>query len=840
MPVAFCQFEPLESRRLLAGVTIVTHGYQLSGELPGWVSTMQQAIVVALGGSGATAKETISISPSATYYQFSSSSGPISNLNLSSRGEAVVVADWADASNDLLSSTSLPGLQIASSLRDSSNPMMPTGSTLAELPIHLIGHSRGASAIIEAAWKLAAAGIWVDHLTLLDPDPIIVDPTMYLPWNVTFCDNYYQDTFFGLSGESVSGARNWYLDELYHSDIHAFYHGTIDQWAYSDGDGINISSSWYSYPRSRTGMGFAYRSGGAASRPLSGIGWQFGGTGTRTSGTESGAQWPNIASVVSSQSSLRVGESANLSFVFGDRDSTSQVQFFLDDNENPYDDFAFRLGDAALPQSDFASSTFTWSSAGVAPGTYHIGAIVTDGTRRRISYSTQTQIILPAAPTGDYRIYFPEGFRSNTVNEYVPMVNPNAFAVSYTVIAHYEFGDRDQVIAQGVIPATTRAGITTTVRDDAAGALVRAEVPYALEIRSTGYLGAMLSHYDFDVATGEAFRSDVSRTWRFALVSKHSGASLDFVTIFNPNDQAVTVTWTVSVQSQAPISRTWNVEAQRRGGISFDSEPWVPSGDFAVVVTTSLPVIAALSHYEPPRGQGFITLGESSSGSASGAIPISPVDVPAAAFAEISNPLAFTQTVNLLLRTDDGTSLGSRQIVLAPFERSRVSAASLGLVAGVSGSLVYEGTAAVSVSFDGSDDSKGDSTGVPSGTRTSTRWLFADGYMNTSTAGNQHTEFMSLFNATNSVTNASLIYYFGDGTTRTISFSIPALMSRNIPIHTSTEVLGWAAAHGGQSWFSIEARATTGIIASMVHWDLFQRGGWSTMGTPVGAATLLT
>lgn len=424
MPVTCCQFETLEVRQLLAGVTVVTHGYEFWGYQPAWLSSMQSAIAGVLGGTNATVTENIDISEDADSYIFSGSGGALRNIAASTRAEAVVAVDWADASNDVLTiSTVSPAIQLAAALVTSHNPSLPSGNSLAELPLHLIGHSRGGSAIIEAAWKLAASGIWVDQLTLLDPDPIVIDPTMYLPWNVTFCDNYYQDTLFGLSGESVSGAHNRYLDFLYHSDIHAFYHGTIDLTANSDGadvDEISFGSNWYNASRPRTGMGFAYRSGGTATRPSDGISSQFGGAGARTSVAASGSQWPNIASVVSSQSSLRVGESANLSFVFGDRDSASQVQFFLDDNENPYDEFAFRLGDAALPQSDFASSTFTWSSAGVAPGTYHIGAIVTDGTRRRISYSTQTQVILPAATTGDYRIYFPEGFRSNDLTQ-VPL-----------------------------------------------------------------------------------------------------------------------------------------------------------------------------------------------------------------------------------------------------------------------------------------------------------------------------------------------------------------------------------------------------------------------------------
>ncbi len=81
------------------------------------------------------------------------------------------------------------------------------GRPLATLPLHLIGHSRGGSVVTEIARSLGKNGVWVDHVTTLDPVPVagFGDAAVTTWENVLYADNFYQQlgSFLIPTGQAV-------------------------------------------------------------------------------------------------------------------------------------------------------------------------------------------------------------------------------------------------------------------------------------------------------------------------------------------------------------------------------------------------------------------------------------------------------------------------------------------------------------------------------------------------------------------------------------------------------------------------------------------------------------
>ncbi|MDX2148468.1 MAG: hypothetical protein SFZ23_13195 [Planctomycetota bacterium] len=778
------------------------------------------------------------------------------------RGEASVVLDWAESSNNsvLFFQDDVATDHIARLTQrhfTEVEPNVGTGRPLGELPIHLIGHSRGGSVVMELARELGKRGIWIEQLTMLDPHPLeasdlatTLDPVIgRVPANVIFADNYWQEgrgwVFEDPSGRQADGAENYNLNPgdvtLDHDDVKAYYFATIDRTA-SAFEENSVAANWFTppMPGNRNSVGFAFSriAGGEGLRSRNGLHPSFGGLGARETLNFQGAQWPNAADLsLDLGTAILQGSRVTTSFAYGDRDSALNATLFLDRDENPYNDNWREVGSTNLDQADFARSNLSWSSGGVEPGEYRLAMRVTDGGRSRITYARQAVQVSPPMHA-EFRAFFPEGFRSDTVNEYIPLVNPNAFPVTYELIARYEFGERDGVIARGTLAPTSRGGVTTTERGRPSDALVRAGVPYALELRASAPLGAILSHYDFDVATGEAFRTDISQSWSFPEVVKapasDPGSVLDFITLYNPSDRDAVVTWTVMPDGQAPVSRSWSIGALRRGGISIDREDWIPTGRFSMLVTSSEAVIAALSHYEPSAGRGFVALGEDASSSRSGVIPIQATSPPTTPRVVLRSLSSETQQATLVLRSSDASAIETRQVTLLPNQRLDISLATFGVSSPFAGDLTFNAERPVIASVVSDDPDRGDALGSGALNRVATRWLFADAYMANQTAGTRHLERLNLVGLSPQIAEVEIRFLFGDSTVRSRSATLQPLRTLSLDLHEEPLILDWAAANGGQAWFSVEVLSSAPVGASLTHWDLNQFGGWLTLGTPIG------
>ncbi len=408
--------------------------------MPAWMTSMADAIDERLGEPAT--RVTTTVFPIAgvgtPLVALSAASG---NASQTSHGEVVVLLNWAAAAQG-----GVPVGWADYSTVEVVNAVMPelTKSSLIpgltrgiyELPIHLIGHSRGGSLVAELARRFAASGIWVDQVTTLDPRPrdsISGDAEMgTTPWPVTFADNYYQDWDWNfVDGEPVSGAADRYLpymdngyagrDFSNHSNVHLWYHGTIDTTGDApDGPATLLldsdRDSWYASGELRgANAGFGYSRIGGLSRtsdtspagdaPILGLHPLRGGSASRELTDVSQAVWPNVvAGGVSGAADgiLSAGDNAELTIRYWDADSSITIEAYLDTDTNPYNGYSpallASLTGPATPGRTTNDLSASINAAALQTGQFYVMLFATDAAGRRRVLPSLTSIAVEAAP----------------------------------------------------------------------------------------------------------------------------------------------------------------------------------------------------------------------------------------------------------------------------------------------------------------------------------------------------------------------------------------------------------------------------------------------------------
>jgi len=366
-------------------------------------------------------------------------------------GEIIVKLDWSQMAGGsaFYDISTYNVAQAASWVLLQTNSITELGGhALVEFPIHLVGHSRGGSLVNEMSRLLGTNGVWVDHLTTLDPHPLNNDGNVDLFYptgasaastyaNVLFRDNYWQDVpggFLDFNGEAVSGGYNRYLDGShlsggytivtsfapYHSNVHLWCHGTID-WrnpAFDNGASLTAAertSWWVPYEYQGVIAGFYYSLIGGGNRvstdqPL-GPGypaikdgcnqwWDFGaGTANnRTALPANNGNWPNLIKLNRTDTNQVVqGQTTSVKFFYQwAKPSTTNatVSFYLDDDLNPLNTNQKLLKQMNAPgtgASSVSSATvsLTLDATNAAPGYHAIYAKITGGGRTRYLYAPE-------------------------------------------------------------------------------------------------------------------------------------------------------------------------------------------------------------------------------------------------------------------------------------------------------------------------------------------------------------------------------------------------------------------------------------------------------------------
>jgi autotransporter-associated beta strand protein len=409
---------------LLAGVTLITHGF--SSDVNSWVTAMAEAVRVRPGLTLDQPRYRIDVTdvghdggPLTVTGTRLSGPAPASCTN---SPEIVVLLNWSDVAGSLpFGGYHRSTVDVAAAVAEqlvvpNFLPDLPT--PVAELPLHLIGHSRGASLVGELAKDLGAKGIWVDQVTTLDPHPVdgVREPFGGLNYgdaamtgwrNVVFWDNYWRTQVsnpLDFTGETITNVHDLQLNEAVltsggysyeHSDVHLWYHGTIDTSAgASDGD-ASVPASWYGgqHP-ARDASGYYYSRLLGGTRTAAGLSQELGGAAVRTDLNWAGAVWPNLmcTRLDVPDSHVAPGDLVRVAYWRQDYDSVATVTFYLDPDQNPYNGNEIEAAQQSVSQTGAAPVAGaldipTTSPSIVLGRSYHVSARLSDGPRTRYDYA---------------------------------------------------------------------------------------------------------------------------------------------------------------------------------------------------------------------------------------------------------------------------------------------------------------------------------------------------------------------------------------------------------------------------------------------------------------------
>ena len=437
-----CMAQPFEKQG--AGVTLIVHGWDPNGDQPAWMTSMADAIIERNGGVGHIASITVtgtkgSLTATCSDWDF--------NLSAQTHAEAVVLINWTAVANHLTSDVTAQ--EVAAAVAPRIYEPQSGQPALAELPLHLIGHSRGGGMVFEIARLLGLQGVEVDQVTALDPHPLTTaDPQGFTPTidtpiavyeNILFADNYYQ-TIEAPTGQYVNEAYNrlwtgmpggYHNESGYthtigtttynfsdHLNIILAYHGTIDMLIPTSNGEATMGATergWFNtYENGGENTGFKYSrqimcnrksedtpvpSGDAVEDGCHNDA-MIGGNGERESISWTTANWPNVIEVLIADdgdllepgsSSLENGQELQVVVVYRGNVNAGDIILYVDSDRNPYNNnnvatIVTRAVSATGPS--ISALAETWEVSGVTEEEkFYVYAEYNDGSKKNFLYS---------------------------------------------------------------------------------------------------------------------------------------------------------------------------------------------------------------------------------------------------------------------------------------------------------------------------------------------------------------------------------------------------------------------------------------------------------------------
>ena len=378
---------------------------------------------------------------------------------------------------------------------------------------------------------------------------------------------------------------------------------------------------------------------------------------------------------------------------------------------------------------------------------------------------------------------FPEGFRSSTTIERLDLLNLDTVNTNlFQVIVRYETGDRDSVIFTGSIAPHARFSLKINDFNAPSYNLVRSNVGYSFEIRSTRALSANLNHRDASTTIAESFQmlpriiTGQLQAWNLS-GGERGTLYRNYVVFESLTNQKVTVHMLIYPEGgAAPIYSGFPLEAYRRGGFAIHSLPGVPTGKFSVQLSATGPIVASMSQYKLGGGgntsDGSIALGSIGGGRAEGYLAAARIPTGGETHFEIEftvgSPAAITVNFEFIL--SDGTSIAGTPVVMAAGQRHRsydIHALNPSLpVDAYFSARYFTGNLFTPVAVTYRAEMNGDEMATPFQTITTRSVSFADGYLDPALIPNGMQETISVFNPYASNVNFlyDLYFTFADGT----------------------------------------------------------------------------
>ncbi|MCG3122899.1 MAG: hypothetical protein GIKADHBN_01303 [Phycisphaerales bacterium] len=459
------------------------------------------------------------------------------------------------------------------------------------------------------------------------------------------------------------------------------------------------------------------------------------------------------------------------------------------------------------------------------------------------------RIRVDAEPETFY-LYYPEGYASLLIREFVSVSNANDYDVRFSVKLRYEdtvAGQPDEtvVVSNLVVSAGARGGVTISNAEAGPAAGVQLYRPYSIIVESDGPLGATFSHYDFSSTLGDAFAETVSGTWNFARVERNPGAVYDFLLYYNPNPFDVNVLVTFYAPgSTVTIPQT--ISANKRLGLNVNDIATLPTGVFGATVVAAaanpadepnfIGIVASLSHYDVTNTAGFGYLGDPLGGSTKGAVPAFVQGSGVTGELYFFNPGVTQATVTL-----NGKYISAN---LPPLVRTipvpagsvvRFDGAALGVTANQPIGLSYTSSSPVVLATNQLQN--GDADATSAFTSGATKYFFGDAFINTVLAGSLYFETLSFYNPTAAATSVTVTLLFTNSDQIDVSVPVSPRSFAQLKLHELSELI---VDRPGLNFFSIIASANVPFAATLTHYDLYLQGGFTTSGSPLGLTNAFT